>query len=153
MRNKKSFNKKISEGRFVKIKLHYIKSNHFKVIAKVNNVKGWFIIDTGASNTFLEQNSIEKFKLYNANLNIQAQGAGPTQIKAKIYKNCSVTIGDWVSKRHKIASIDLSPINNALYSAKLKKIDGVIGSDILRKGKAIIDFNKNYLYLKNHHKI
>jgi len=148
LRNKKFFNKQISEGGFVKIKLHYIKSNHFKVIAKINNVKGWFIIDTGASNTFLEQNSIEKFKLHNTNLNINAQGAGPTQIKAKMYKNCSVVIGDWMSKKHKIASIDLSPINNALYSAKLKKIDGIIGSDILRKGRAIIDFDKNYLYLK-----
>ena len=148
MRNKKFFNKQISEGGFVKIKLHYIKSNHFKVIAKINDVKGWFIIDTGASNTFLEQNSIEKFKLHNTNLNINAQGAGPTQIKAKMYKNCSVVIGDWMSKKHKIASIDLSPINNALYSAKLKKIDGIIGSDILRKGRAIIDFDKNYLYLK-----
>ena len=148
MRNKKSFNKQISEGGFVKIKLHYIKSNHFKVIAKINDVKGWFIIDTGASNTFLEQNSIEKFKLHNTNLNINAQGAGPSQIKAKMYKNCSVVIGDWMSKKHKIASIDLSPINNALYSAKLKKIDGIIGSDILRKGRAIIDFDKNYLYLK-----
>ncbi len=148
MRNKKSFNKQISEGGFVKIKLHYIKSNHFKVIAKINDVKGWFIIDTGASNTFLEQNSIEKFKLHNTNLNINAQGAGPSQIKAKMYKNCSVVIGDWMSKKHKIASIDLSPINNALYSAKLKKIDGIIGSDILKKGRAIIDFDKNYLYLK-----
>jgi len=148
LRNKKSFNKQISEGGFVKIKLHYIKSNHFKVIAKINDVKGWFIIDTGASNTFLEQNSIEKFKLHNTNLNINAQGAGPSQIKAKMYKNCSVVIGDWMSKKHKIASIDLSPINNALYSAKLKKIDGIIGSDILRKGRAIIDFDKNYLYLK-----
>ena len=53
-----------------------------------------------------------------------------------------------MSKKHKIASIDLSPINNALYSAKLKKIDGIIGSDILKKGRAIIDFDKNYLYLK-----
>tara|TARA_B100000575_G_scaffold96877_1_gene77277 strand:- start:283 stop:738 length:456 start_codon:yes stop_codon:yes gene_type:complete len=148
LRNKKSFNKQISEGGFVKIKLHYIKSNHFKVIAKINDVKGWFIIDTGASNTFLEQNSIEKFKLHNTNLNINAQGAGPSQIKAKMYKNCSVVIGDWMSKKHKIASIDLSPINNALYSAKLKKIDGIIGSDILKKGRAIIDFDKNYLYLK-----
>ena len=148
MKNKKSFNKQISEGRFVKIKLHYIKSNHFKVIAKINNIKGWFIIDTGASNTFLEQTSIEKFKLYNTNHNIKAQGAGPTQINAKIYENCFIVIGDWMSKRHKVASIDLSPINNALSSAKLKKIDGIIGSDILRKGRAIIDFDKNYLYLK-----
>ena len=72
-----------------KIKLHYIKSKHIKVIAKINNVKGWFIIDTGASNTFIEQTFIEKFKLKNINVKIKAQGAGPNRIDAKIYKNNS----------------------------------------------------------------
>ena len=56
-----------------KIKLHFIKSKHIKVIAKINNVKGWFIIDTGASNTFIEQTFIEKFKLKNINVKIKAQ--------------------------------------------------------------------------------
>ena len=60
------------------------------------------ISPVGASNTFLEQTYIEKFKLLNTNLNIKAQGAGPTQINAKIYKNCSIIIGDWMIKRHKI---------------------------------------------------
>ena len=48
----------------------------------------------------------------------------------------------------KVATIDLSPINNAFFEINMKKIDGVIGADILKKCKALVDFNKNYLYLK-----
>lgn len=131
-----------------KIKLHYIKSKHIKIIAKINNVKGWFIIDTGASNTFIEQTSIEKFKLNNITVNIKAQGAGPNRIDAKIYKNNLISFGNFKLEKCEVATIDLSPINNAFFEINTKKIDGVIGADILKKCKALIDFNKNYLYLK-----
>ena len=29
-----------------------------------------------------------------------------------------------------------------------KKVDGIIGADLLKKGKAVIDYHRNYLYLK-----
>jgi predicted aspartyl protease len=111
-------------------------------------VKGWFIIDTGASNTFIEQTAIEKFKLKNITSNIKAQGAGPNRIDAKIYKNNSISFGSFKLEKCKVATIDLSPINNAFFEINMKKIDGVIGADILKKCRALIDFNKNYLYLK-----
>lgn len=133
---------------FKKVKLHLIQSNHYKVLAKINSVKGWFIIDTGASTTFVSQFAIEKFKLKIRPQKIKAQGAGPEQIEAQISKNNQLIIGRWVSKKCPIASIDLSPINAAFSAAKLTKVDGIIGADVLKKGKAVIDYDKNYLYLK-----
>lgn len=133
---------------YSKVKLHNIKSNHYKIVARINNTKGWFIVDTGASNTFIDNKSIEKFKLKYADQNINAQGAGPNKIKAKVYKKNSIVIGSFKFKKAEIATIDLSYVNNALVKANLKEIDGVIGSDILKIGKAIIDFNNNYIYVK-----
>ena len=133
---------------FKKVKLHFIHSNHYKVLAKINGVKGWFIIDTGASTTFVSQFAIEKFKLKIRPQKIKAQGAGPEQIEAQISKNNQLTIGRWVYKKCPIASIDLSPINDAFSAAKLTKVDGIIGADVLKKGKAVIDYGKKYLYLK-----
>lgn len=133
---------------FKKVKLHFIHSNHYKVLAKINGVKGWFIIDTGASTTFVSQFAIEKFKLKIRPQKIKAQGAGPEQIEVQISKNNQLTIGRWVSKKCPIASIDLSPINAAFSAAKLTRVDGIIGADVLKKGKAVIDYDKNYLYLK-----
>ena len=43
---------------------------------------------------------------------------------------------------------DLSHVNAALVKHDAKEVHGIIGADILEKGKAIIDYNKNILYLK-----
>ena len=39
-------------------------------------------------------------------------------------------------------------INKALSERGISDVDGIIGADILKKGKAIIDYEKNRLYLK-----
>jgi hypothetical protein len=43
---------------------------------------------------------------------------------------------------------DLVHVNEALTSHKAMPVDGIIGADILKKGKAIIDYRKQGLYLK-----
>lgn len=43
--------------------MHPIASNHFKIIGKVNGIKGVFILDTGASTTFIDLKLEDKFKL------------------------------------------------------------------------------------------
>jgi hypothetical protein len=42
----------------------------------------------------------------------------------------------------------MSHINNALSEKKINPIEGIIGADILKKTKAILDYNLNNLYLK-----
>jgi hypothetical protein len=43
---------------------------------------------------------------------------------------------------------NLSHVNTALVNHNSKPVDGIIGADILKKVKAIIDYEKKYLYLK-----
>ena len=133
---------------FHKVKLHFIPSNHYKVIAKINGVKGWFILDTGASTTFVAKRLTEKFNLSSEGAIIKANGAGPEQIDAAVSHENLIKMGTWSRSKCTIALIDLTPVNTAFTSADLPKVDGIIGADILKKGKAIIDYDKNYLYLK-----
>tara|TARA_B100001093_G_C26300573_1_gene789199 strand:+ start:85 stop:531 length:447 start_codon:yes stop_codon:yes gene_type:complete len=132
---------------FCKAKLHLISSNHYKIVAKINNTNGWFILDTGASTTFVAQAAIEKFKLDIEPQKIKAHGAGKDVIETQISKNNRLCIGHWVFDKCNIACINLNPINRAFKSADLAEVDGIIGADILKKGKAVIDCDKNYLYL------
>jgi hypothetical protein len=39
-------------------------------------------------------------------------------------------------------------VNTALVSHDAKPVDGIIGADVLKKAKAIIDYEKKLLYLK-----
>ena len=42
----------------------------------------------------------------------------------------------------------MNHINTALSEKKINPIDGIIGADILKKAKAILDYKSNKLYLK-----
>ena len=48
-----------------------------------------------------------------------------------------------------IIIIDLKHVNNALNEQNCTPIHGIIGSDILKKGNAIINYKSKYLYLKS----
>ena len=148
MKKNTSLKEFLNQKDFYKIKLHLISSNHYKIVAKINNTKGWFILDTGASTTFVAQSAIEKFRLNIEPERIKAHGAGTDEIESKISKNNKLRIGQWVFEKCNVACIDLNPINKAFKSADIGKVDGIIGADVLKKGNAIIDCDKNYLYLK-----
>ena len=149
MKKSTSLKEFLNQKDFYKIKLHLISSNHYKIIAKINNTKGWFVLDTGASMTFVAQTAIEKFRLDIIEpQKIKVHGAGPGEIETKISKDNKLRIGERIFEKHNIACIDLNPINRAFKSADLAEVDGIIGADILKKGNAVIDYDKNYLYLK-----
>ena len=44
-----------------------------------------------------------------------------------------------------LITFDMSHINNALSQKKIDPIDGIIGADILKKSKAILDYKSNKL--------
>jgi len=130
-------------------KLQKAYSNHFVINAKINDVKGRFIVDTGASNSCVGLEEIDLFNLSLEETDKKAAGAGSTNIKTQIASNNTLTI-----KRFKIAPltlvvIDLSHINTALIEHKTTPINGIIGADILKKYKGIIDYNYKVLYLKH----
>ena len=43
---------------------------------------------------------------------------------------------------------DLSHVNQALENHNADQVHGIIGADMLEKGKAVIDYKSNCLYLK-----
>jgi len=145
MENLKDF---LLDRGYTKIKLHLTKTNHFEIKVSLNNIKGVFILDTGASNSCVGFEAIETFKLRVKDSEIKAAGAGATDMLTQISKKNKLKIGKW--KKDKIALIlfNLAHVNTALLSHNSKPIDGIIGADILKKGKAIIDYDKRLLYLK-----
>ena len=132
---------------YFKIKLHTIRSNHFTLISKINKVKGVFILDTGASSSFLDLKLKDKYKLKLETSKIETRGAGPNKLMTLVSKNNSINIGGWACKRFPLALIDFSNINDVFESIETSPVDGIIGADILKKGSAIIDYEKKYLYL------
>ena len=65
-----------------------------------------------------------------------------------LFENNSLKIGKWKTDKCHLVLFNLTHVNTALVQHKAKEVHGIIGADILQKGKAFIDYNKNVLYLK-----
>ena len=144
----KSLKKFLQTKKYTPIPLVLTTTNHFEVCAKINDIYGRFILDTGASNTCIGMDKIEFFNLISEASEIKAAGAGATEMKTLVSKKNKVQLGNWKKNKQKIVLFDLVHVNKALIAHNTLPVDGIIGADILKKGKAIIDYNKKRLYLK-----
>ncbi|GAA3564135.1 retropepsin-like aspartic protease [Snuella lapsa] len=136
------------EKDYTKIKLKLTKTNHFEIKASINGIKGRFILDTGASSSCVGFDAIDTFKLKVKDSEIKAAGAGAIDMETKISNKNKVKIGKWRSNKIPLVLFNLDHVNTALINHNSKPVDGIIGADILKKSKAIIDYDKKYLYLK-----
>ena len=135
-----------SEG-YSSIKLIFLETKHYLIEAKVNGIDGKFILDTGASNSCICTSLEDKFKVISNESKEKASSANSEMTNTKISKSNIIQIGKWEDKINLI-SFDMNHINNALSQKKVHPIDGIIGADILKKSKAILDYKSNKLYLK-----
>ncbi|MGA1227652.1 MAG: retropepsin-like aspartic protease [Tamlana sp.] len=136
------------EKGYTKVKLHLTKTNHFEITASINGKNGLFILDTGASNSCVGFEAIETFKLKAKDSIIKAAGAGAIDMDTKMSKKNKIKIGKWSDNKLALVLFNLTHVNKALSNHNSKTVDGIIGADILKKGKAVIDYEKKYLYLK-----
>lgn len=134
--------------KYKKIKFKVLKTQHLLIIAKINGIKGKFILDTGASTSCVGFESIDRFLLDAEISDTKAAGAGGTGMETQIAKNNEIQLGRWNYRRFHLVVFDMSHVNEALKQYKTKPVDGIIGADILLKGEAIIDYSNHYLYLK-----
>ena len=133
---------------YSKIRLKFTKTNHFEIKASINGVKGRFILDTGASSSCVGFEATERFNLIVKDSEVKAVGAGASNMMTKVSKSNHLKIGKWKKNRVGLILFNLSHVNTGLINHNADPVDGIIGADILKKGKAIIDYEKKYLYLK-----
>ena len=133
---------------YVKIKLHKTATNHFEMTAKINGVKGRFILDTGASSSCVGLDMISHFKLEATDSKVKAAGAGASEMDTQQSIKNTIEIGEWSFKNFNLVLFDLTHVNTALENHGAKIVEGIVGADILDLGEAIIDYKKKRLYLK-----
>jgi len=144
----KRIGKILKQHKYIKIKLTKIATNHLELKATINGVKGSFILDTGASNSCVGLDVIDYFNLDAEESETKAAGAGATDMETQKSENNSLKIGHWKTNKCHLVLFNLCHVNTALVQHNAEEVHGIIGADILQKGKAIIDYNKNILYLK-----
>lgn len=124
------------------------KTNHLILSCKINGVEGSFIIDSGASNSCIDTNLSSKFKLKTSLSQENANSATNTITKMYTSDKNILQIEELLYKDFYIYLFDMSHINQTFKHCGIEKIDGIIGGDILKKFKAIIDYDKKNISLK-----
>ena len=138
----------LKKENYKKIKFKLTKTQHLLIKVKINGIEGNFILDTGASSSCVGFDSIDHFKLEAKKSKTKASGAGATGMFTQIsYKN-KLQLGTWKSNDFSLVIFDLSHVNMALTQHKAKPVQGIVGADVLMKGKAIIDYFNCCLYLQ-----
>jgi len=140
------------------IKLTLVKlekeSFHLLVTGNVNGEALSMVIDTGASRSCFDIDFLSDF------INIEhfeendtpSSGIGTNEMVSKIICINKLLIGEFEINNYTAVGIDMKHIHNAYQTIGLPKINGIIGSDILLKYKAIIDYRKCTLTLKRYSK-
>lgn len=144
----KSIDTILLKKNYVKIKLHKITTNHLELKAKINGVSGKFILDTGASNSCVGLDLATFFKLTIEDSETKASGAGATGMETKLSKKNTLEIDSWKTKKFHLVLFNLVHVNTALQEHNAEKVHGIIGADILERGKAFIDYKSKVLYLR-----
>ncbi|MFN3753041.1 retropepsin-like aspartic protease [Flavobacterium sp.] len=138
----------LKKEKYKKINFKVSKTQHLLIKATINGISGNFILDTGASNSCVGFEGIEKFSLKARKSKTKASGAGGTGMMTQIAKNNFLKIGRWKTSELHLVIFDMTHVNQALQQYKAKPVDGIIGADVLLEGKAIIDYYNHCLYLK-----
>ncbi len=143
-----SLRKILSAKGYKRIKLKFTKTNHLELVARINNIEGNFILDTGASSSCVGMEAVAHFALLAEESDVKAAGAGATNMLTQIAQKNKIEIKGWKKKKIDLVLFDLRHVNEALIIHEAEKVHGIIGADLLKKGKAIIDYKNKALYLK-----
>jgi len=133
---------------YKKIKFQITKTNHLVIKATINDVAGNFILDTGASSSCVDFDQVVFFNLKAKHSKTKAAGAGAIDMVTKTAHRNTLKVGHWKYNDFSLVIFDLSHVNMALEQHKAKPVQGIIGADVLIEGKAIIDYDTKFLYLR-----
>ncbi len=133
---------------FYRIPLKKLATGHYLFSAKINNVSGDFILDTGASTSCVGFIDSEHFLLISEESIIKAAGAGAINMETMLSRKNEFAINHWAINNMDFVLFDLSHVNEALSQVSEGPVHGIIGADFLKQYRAVIDYGRNCFYVK-----
>ncbi|MFZ4399249.1 MAG: retropepsin-like aspartic protease [Bacteroidales bacterium] len=123
---------------------------HLLIEVNINQKKAFLLIDTGASKTVFDTTRISSYiddNLFTDN-EILSAGLGTNTLISKSVILESLKIGDFEILNYHTIVIDMQHVSQSYQSLGLQVFDGVLGSDILHKFRASIDYKTKLLKLR-----
>jgi len=107
-----------------------------------------FLIDTGASKSVIDKHFYEtKLNKKMKVIKQETTGLHSTTMESYVGVLKKLTIGKLTISTYGIAGVDLTHVNATYKRMKIRKIDGILGSDLLKKYNMIIDYGQSKLFI------
>ncbi len=141
----------------IKIQLQHISLEadgyHLFVNAELNGKPAILLVDTGASKTVFDINRISEFvkkrKKSFESFEQHSTGLGTNTMESHFTIIKEFCISELKLKNFTAILLDMTHVNQSYEMLGLHPIDGVLGSDLLMKYNAVIDYEKKIMKLKN----
>jgi len=136
----------------IPLEILHIKEDGYHIFVKItiNGHDARMLLDTGASRTVFD---METIKMLHAGIEMEANedkatGLGTNSVENYIAIVDSFAIGGLTISDFQVGVLDLSHVNTSYSNIDMPSIAGVVGSDLLVKYNAVIDFGKLMLLLE-----
>jgi hypothetical protein len=139
----------------VKIPLHIVSLDaegfHLFIHAELNGKPANMLLDTGASKTVFDINRISKLirkrKKTFESFEKLSTGLGTNTMESHFTVFKLFTISGLIIENYTAILLDMAHVNQSYEMLKIQPIDGILGSDLLMKYKAVIDYKNKILKL------
>jgi clan AA aspartic protease (TIGR02281 family) len=131
---------------FAAVPLRELATGHHLVDVAMNGEAATFILDTGANASVVHAASAKRLGLPDKGIPAGAFGLGGG-MKAQQVKLERLEIGGVDIRRGRIMIADLSQLVQVLGTVSRGEIAGIIGQDVMKEHRAVIDVARPILYL------
>ena len=122
---------------------------HIMVKGMIHGKEASFLIDTGASRSVFDPKTISNFidDIQFEKKEGMTAGVGSSDLESSTFKIENFSIGDLEIANYEAVALDLENIHEMYGKLGLPCIDGIIGGDLLKRHKAVINYRNKKLRL------
>ena len=122
---------------------------HVMVKGMIHGKEANFLIDTGASRSVFDPNTISTFidDLEFEKKEGMTAGVGSSDLESATFRIDVFSIGGLEITDYEAVALDLENIHEMYGKLGLPRIDGIIGGDLLKRYKAIVNYKSKKLRL------
>ena len=121
------------------------------ITVKVNGIEGLFILDTGAGVSVIDSSHANRLQLtlQKDSTTFTGAGAGGQGLEVIPSNGNKIEIGNHIVTDFTLSVMSCEHVSQVLTQAGCEEFLGAIGVDILKPGKALIDYSTMTLYLSS----
>ena len=119
------------------------------VQGKIHGKEAHFLVDTGASRSVFDPNTITDFidNVAFEKKEGMTAGVGSSDLESATFMIEVFSIGELEIHEYEAVALDLENIHEMYGKLGLPRIDGIIGGDLLKRYKAVINYKGKKLRL------